>query len=194
MTMDRISQRMRIVAVFFLGAACAAGWSGIAQSGTGNAAPQGSGTGRGTAVGRPAPGTMSQGRPDKSEMKRKASDLSATREGQSQSNFIPPGPRTGEYLLASGYYSVGTHDLGVIDAGTMVTIEVEATSSGMDLIAIVDEPDVTVEQGRFFSDDDSGGDLDPAIRFIAPVTGNYVLRIRDINQRSGFYRYRISLF
>ncbi len=107
---------------------------------------------------------------------------------------LPPGPRTGQYYLPSGYFAVGTHDLGVFIAGQTVTLEVESTTSGMDLIAVMDEPDVTVNRGRFFADDESGGDHDPALRFVAPVTGNYTLRIRDLNQRSGFYGYRVSTF
>ena len=196
---SRHLQVAQMTFVFLLGVLVATGWSGpvfsSAQSGD-HADQKVSGTGRGIAEGTPAPaGTVNAVlAQDKADLKRQTAEAGAQASAASLAAAIPPGPRTGEYFLAGGFFSLGVHNLGVIDRGTEVTIEVESTTSGMDLMAVVDEPDVTVNQGRFFADDDSGNGLDPALRFVAPVTGNYVLRVRDLNQRSGFYRYRISVF
>jgi len=43
-----------------------------------------------------------------------------------------------------------------------------------------------------FYDDDSGGDRDPRIEFVAPQAGTYLLLVNDLTDASlGCYRYQV---
>lgn len=193
---EQTSRVAQLSVAFLIGVAATAGWTGSSFVDSPNSqgeTKKSPGTGTGTSTGQAAPAGGAESGSDRTTLKRRV-EAPGGGDPNAERTQIPPGPRTGEFFLPSRYFAVGSHDLGVIDRGVTVTIEVESTTSGMDLIAVVDEPDVTVSQGRFFSDDDSANGFDPAVRFVAPVTGNYVLRIRDLDQRGGFYRYRVAVF
>jgi hypothetical protein len=109
---------------------------------------------------------------------------------------LPGGARTGFYCLPTGGRSGGVHDLGFIFEGQRVIIRIDRDRSGFDPIAIVRGSDFDSGGGGFFRyDDDSGGDMDPLIDFVAPFNGTYVLHVREFGGDDfGCYRYRVEIF
>lgn len=131
----------------------------------------------------------------------KASGRSGTRSGA-----VVAGPQASIGGAANGVYcvpptenGVGIHHLGGIPAGLNVTVTVESYSDGFNpaaavVVATVGEKAANNVKVTTFYDNDSGGEGDSRITFVAPQTGNYILLVGDFTDAvAGCYRYEIAL-
>ena len=109
------------------------------------------------------------------------------------------GSANGLYCTPNIENGVDIHDIGGISAGLHVTVTVASFSAGFDPAAAVIGATVgqkagnTVKTATFY-DNDSGGDKDVKIDFVAPHTGNYLLVVGDYaDVTTGCYRYEVAV-
>jgi hypothetical protein len=109
------------------------------------------------------------------------------------------GSANGLYCTPNIENGVEIHDIGGVPAGLHVTVTVESFSDGFDPVAAVigalvgQKGGNTVKTATFY-DNDSGGDKDAKIDFVAPHTGNYFLMVGDYaDVTTGCYRYEVTL-
>jgi len=105
----------------------------------------------------------------------------------------------GLYCTSPMENGVGIHDLGGIPAGVHVVVTVESYSDGFDPVAAVVVPQIgqkasnTIKLTNFY-DNDSGGEGDSRIDFVAPQEGNYILVVGDLTDANvGCYRYQVLI-
>jgi len=109
------------------------------------------------------------------------------------------GGANGVYCTAPWTNGITVHDLGFMPAGFGVTVTVESFNDDFNPVAAVVVPVIgqaaanTVKTTTFY-DDDSGGDRDPRIEFVAPQDGTYLLMVNDLTDGVvGCYRYQVML-
>lgn len=109
------------------------------------------------------------------------------------------GPANGVYCAAPWDNGIAVHDLGFIPAGFNVSVTVESFSDNFNPVAAVLVPSIgqmagnTIKTTTFY-DDDSGGDGDPQVDFVAPQAGTYLLMVNDLTDTTpGCYRYQMLL-
>ena len=107
------------------------------------------------------------------------------------------GGANGVYCTAPWDNGISVHELGFIPPGMNVTVTIEGSSEEFNPVAAVLVPSLgqaagnTVKTATFY-DDDSGGDRDPRIEFVAPQAGTYLLLVNDLTDASlGCYRYQV---
>ena len=105
----------------------------------------------------------------------------------------------GLYCTPAIANGVGIHDIGGLSAGLHVTVTVQSFSDGFDPVAAVigamvgQKAGNTVKTATFY-DNDSGGNKDAMIDFVAPQTGNYLLVVGDYaDVTTGCYRYEVAV-
>ena len=126
-----------------------------------------------------------------------ATTRSGTLVARPQASIV--GSANGLYCTPNIENGVAIHDIGGISAGLHVTVTVASFSAGFDPAAAVigamvgQKAGNTVKTATFY-DNDSGGDKDAKIDFVAPQTGNYVLIVGDYADVStGCYRYEVAV-
>jgi hypothetical protein len=123
-----------------------------------------------------------------------------------RSGAVVSGPQASIGGAANGVYctpptdnGVGIHHLGGIPAGLSVTVTVESYSDGFNpaaavVVAMVGEKAANSVKVATFYDNDSGGEGDSKIAFVAPQTGDYILLVGDYTDTTaGCYRYEVGL-
>lgn len=109
------------------------------------------------------------------------------------------GGANGVYCTQPWTNGVTVHDLGFIPAGFSVTVTVESFSAELNPVAAVLVPSLGQPAGNTlktttFYDDDSGGDRDARIDFVAPQDGTYILMVNDVTDGAvGCYRYQAHI-
>ena len=112
------------------------------------------------------------------------------------------GPANGIYCPDMTENAVGMHDLGWLPAGVNVTVNVARSGpadSTFDPVAAVVVASLGVTAGgtiktSTFYDNDSGGEKDARITFVAPQRGTYFLLIgENSGSGGGCYRYQVSV-
>jgi len=100
-------------------------------------------------------------------------------------------------LFSSGKHcvsgsSANVHALGWIERGSAITIRFR---SGFDPVAGVVTLGIDTPAGRstYIIDDDSGGNLDPEIRYTASISGNAALYVSGFRSTSGCYWYNFEM-
>jgi hypothetical protein len=107
------------------------------------------------------------------------------------------GGANGVYCTAPWDNGIALHDLGFIPAGRNVSVTVEGVSDNFNPVAAVLVPSIGQVAGNAiktttFYDDDSGGDSDPRVDFVAPQAGTYLLMVNDLTDAAvGCYRYQV---
>jgi len=97
--------------------------------------------------------------------------------------------------------AVGVHDLGWVPAGVNVEVNVESytINAAFDPVASVVVATLGVPGGNnikttTFYDNDSGGNKDAKVTFVAPQAGTYILLVTDNSGTSGgCYRYQAGI-
>lgn len=109
------------------------------------------------------------------------------------------GPANGLYCAAPWDNGIAVHDLGFIPAGFNVSVTVEGFSDNLNPVAAVLVPSIgqpagnTIKTTTFYNDD-SGGDGDARVEFVAPQAGTYLLMVNDLTDATpGCYRYQMLL-
>lgn len=109
------------------------------------------------------------------------------------------GGANGIYCTAQWDNGITVHDLGFIPAGQNVSITVESYIDNFNPVAAVLVASIgqgagnTIKTTTFY-DDDSGGDRDPRIEFVAPQAGTYLLLVNDLTDATvGCYRYQMVI-
>jgi hypothetical protein len=116
-------------------------------------------------------------------------------------------PRASIGGAANGIYcpdmvddAIGVHDLGWVPAGLNVTVTVESfVDNAFDpvaavLVASLGEKAANNIKTTTFYDNDSGGDKDASISFVAPQQGTYLLLVSDFSGKTpGCYRYQATI-
>ena len=124
----------------------------------------------------------------------------------SRSSVLTVGPRAAIGSDANGIYcaspaenGVGVHDLGAIPSGLRVVVTVESYSDNFNPVAAVVVPTLgekaanNVRLANFY-DNDSGGDGDARVDFVAPQSGVYILLVGDFTDKTaGCYRYQVLI-
>ncbi|MGH9255490.1 MAG: hypothetical protein ACRD3C_13095 [Vicinamibacterales bacterium] len=107
------------------------------------------------------------------------------------------GGANGVYCTAPWTNGIAVHDLGFMPAGFNITVTVESFSENFNPVAAVVVPALgqlagnTIKTTTFY-DDDSGGDQDPRLEFVAPQDGTYLLMVNDLTDGAvGCYRYQV---
>jgi len=107
------------------------------------------------------------------------------------------GGANGVYCTNPWDNGISVHELGFIPAGMNVTVTIESFSEGFNPAAAVLVPSLgqaagnTIKTATFY-DDDSGGDQDPRVEFVAPQAGTYLLMVNDLTDATvGCYRYQV---
>jgi hypothetical protein len=78
-----------------------------------------------------------------------------------------------------------------------VTITVESVSDDFNpaaavVVPLLGQPAGNTIKTTTFYDDDSGGDRDPRVEFVAPQAGTYLLMVNDLTDvTAGCYRYQV---
>ena len=110
------------------------------------------------------------------------------------------GSSNGIYCPDMTEHAVGVHDLGWMPAGVDVTVTVVSSGpSTFDPVAAVMVASVGATAGgnvkvNTFYDNDSGGDKDPRVAFVAPQEGTYFLLVgENSGNGGGCYRYQVSI-
>lgn len=109
------------------------------------------------------------------------------------------GAANGLYCTAPWTNGVAVHDLGYIPTGFNVSVTVESFSPEFNpaaavLVASLGQPAANTIKTTTFYDDDSGGDRDPRITFVAPQDGTYLLMVNDVTDGvTGCYRYQVMV-
>jgi len=109
------------------------------------------------------------------------------------------GASNGVYCTPNTGNGVGMHHIGGIPAGLNVTATVESYSDGFNpaaavVVALVGENAGNNVKVSTFYDNDSDGDGDSKIAFVAPQTGDYILLVGDYTDVStGCYRYEVAI-
>lgn len=107
------------------------------------------------------------------------------------------GGANGLYCTAQWDNGISVHELGFIPAGLNVSVTVESYSENFNPVAAVLVSSIgqvagnTIKTTTFY-DDDSGGDRDPRVEFVAPQAGTYLLMVNDLTDATvGCYRYQV---
>ena len=109
------------------------------------------------------------------------------------------GAANGVYCTPNTENGVGIHHIGGIPAGLNVTVTVESFSDGFNpaaavVVALVGEKAANNVKVSTFYDNDSGGEGDSKVTFVAPQTGDYILLVGDYTDVStGCYRYEVAI-
>jgi hypothetical protein len=107
------------------------------------------------------------------------------------------GGANGIYCTSPWANGITVHDLGFIPSGFNVNVTVEGFSDGFNPVAAVvvstiGQPAGNTIKTTTFYDNDSGGDGDPRLEFVAPQDGTYLLMVNDVNDGDvGCYRYQV---
>jgi hypothetical protein len=96
--------------------------------------------------------------------------------------------------------AVGVHDLGWLPAGLNVVVTVESsTTAAFDpvaavIVAAVGEGAGNTVKTTTFYDNDSAGEKNARVTFVAPAQGTYLLLVTDYQGKSpGCYRYQVDI-
>ena len=109
------------------------------------------------------------------------------------------GAANGVYCTPASDNGVGIHHIGGIPAGLNVTVTVQSNSVGFNpvaavVVALVGEKAGNTVKVSTFYDNDSGGQGDAKVDFVAPQTGDYILLVGDYTDTStGCYRYEVAM-
>ena len=82
------------------------------------------------------------------------------------------------------------HGIGRVEQGDQISI---AFASDFDAVAGVTLVDFAPEQGAYVMDNDSGGNLEPLLRFTASQPGTLALHVASVGGRGGCYRYQVAI-
>jgi hypothetical protein len=91
-----------------------------------------------------------------------------------------------------GRYVANVHEVGKVDAESRVSITFDASFdaiAGVQLVAVNADRD----PGEYLVDDDSGGNLNPALNFTVPAGRSIVLFVAGVNGATGCYRYKVEI-
>ena len=94
---------------------------------------------------------------------------------------------------------IAVHNLGFVPPGLKVSVTVESYSEGFNPVAAVLVASIgqaagnTIKTATFY-DDDSGGEGDALVAFVAPQAGTYLLMVNDLTDTTvGCYRYQVVI-
>lgn len=109
------------------------------------------------------------------------------------------GDANGVYCVSPTENGVGIHDLGALPSGLHVVVTVESYSDNFNpvaavVVATLGEKASNAARITHFYDNDTGGDGDARIDFVAPQSGNYILLVGDFTDKvAGCYRYQVQI-
>lgn len=109
------------------------------------------------------------------------------------------GGSNGVYCSEQWDNGIAVHDLGFVPAGRNVSVTVESYSEGFNPVAAVLVASIGQAAGNTiktttFYDDDSGGEGDALVSFVAPQAGTYLLMVNDLTDTTvGCYRYQVVI-
>jgi len=109
------------------------------------------------------------------------------------------GGANGVYCSAQWDNGIAVHDLGYVPSGLKVSVTVESFSEGFNpvaavLVATIGQAAGNTIKTTTFYDDDSGGEGDALVAFVAPQAGTYLLMVNDLTDTTvGCYRYQVAI-